>query len=71
MKDSKQVEYMAFPRMIALSEVVWSENKNKDFENFKNRLEFYQERLDAREVNYANHLYEVLGKSEIKEDQFR
>ncbi|MDG1529701.1 MAG: family 20 glycosylhydrolase [Polaribacter sp.] len=67
MKDSKQVEYMAFPRMIALSEVVWSENKNKDFENFKNRLEFYQERLDAREVNYANHLYEVLGKSEIKE----
>ncbi len=67
MKDSKQVEYMAFPRMIALSEVVWSENKNKDFENFKNRLEFYQLRLDARDVNYANHLYEVLGKSEIKD----
>lgn len=66
MKDYKQVEYMAFPRMIALSEVVWSENKNKDFENFKNRLEFYQQRLDARDVNYANHLYEVLGKSEIR-----
>ncbi|WKD87024.1 Beta-hexosaminidase [Polaribacter huanghezhanensis] len=67
MKDSKQVEYMAFPRMVALSEVVWSENKNKNFENFKNRLEFYQQRLDARDVNYANHLYEVKGKSEIKE----
>ena len=66
MKDSKQVEYMAFPRMIALSEVVWSDNKNKDFENFKTRLEFYQKRLDARDVNYANHLYEVLGNSKIK-----
>lgn len=66
MNNSKQVEYMAFPRMIALSEVVWSDPKNKKFENFKNRLEFYQQRLDARDVNYANHLYEVLGKSEIK-----
>ena len=67
MKDSKQVEYMAFPRMVALSEVVWSEDKNKNFENFKTRLEFYQQRLDARDVNYANHLHEILGKSEIKE----
>ena len=67
MKDSKQVEYMAFPRMIALSEVVWSENKNKNYENFKTRLEFYQQRLDLRNVNYANHLFEVLGKSEIKD----
>ncbi len=67
MNNSKQVEYMAFPRMIALSEVVWSKNQNKNYENFKTRLEFYQQRLDARDVNYANHLYEVLGKSEIKE----
>lgn len=67
MKTSKQVEYMAFPRMVALSEVVWSANKNKDFGDFRNRLEYYQERLDARDVNYANHLYEVKGKSEIKE----
>jgi hexosaminidase len=66
MKDSKQVEYMVFPRMIALSEVVWSKNENKNYEDFKNRLEIYQQRLDLRNVNYANHLYEVLGKSEIK-----
>ena len=66
MKDSKQVEYMAFPRMMALSEVVWSKNENKNYEDFKNRLEIYQQRLDIRNVNYANHLYEVLGKSEIK-----
>ena len=66
MKDAKQVEYMAFPRMMALSEVVWSKNENKNYEDFKNRLEIYQQRLDLRDVNYANHLYEVLGKSEIK-----
>jgi hexosaminidase len=66
MQTSKQVEYMAFPRMIALSEVVWSSNEHKNFENFRNRLEFYQQRLDARDVNYANHLYEVTGNSNIE-----
>ena len=67
MQTSKHVEYMAFPRMIALSEVVWSDSKNKNFENFRERLEIYQKRLDVRDVNYANHLYEVSGTSEIKE----
>ncbi len=66
-KHLKKVEYMAFPRMIALSEVVWSSSKNKNFDDFKNRLEYYQERLDVRNVNYANHLYEVSGNSEIKD----
>ncbi len=67
MKTSEHVEYMAFPRMVALSEVVWSSPNNKNFENFRERLEIYQKRLDVRKVNYANHLYEVSGKSEIKD----
>ena len=63
MKTEDKVEYMAFPRIVALSEVVWSHEKNKSFDNFKNRLEHYLKRLDARDVNYANHLYEVKGKT--------
>ena len=55
------VEYMAFPRMIALSEALWSGSKRKDFKNFVNRLELFKKRLDALEVNYANHLYEIKG----------
>ena len=62
MKTLEKVEYMTFPRMVALSEVVWSDPKNKDYEGFKNRLIEYQKRLDVLKVNYANHLYELSGK---------
>lgn len=59
--DTKQVEYMVFPRMIAMSEVVWSSSKNKNYENFVSRLEHFHKRLDALDINYANHLFEVEG----------
>ncbi|MFY0629351.1 MAG: family 20 glycosylhydrolase [Flavobacteriaceae bacterium] len=62
MKTSEKVEYMAFPRMVALSEVVWSSTESRDYENFKTRLIEYQKRLDVLKVNYANHLYELSGK---------
>lgn len=59
--DEQQVEYMAFPRMIAMSEVVWSKPNNKNYANFVLRLEHFHKRLEALDINYANHLYEVEG----------
>lgn len=61
MPTENQVEYMAFPRMIAMSEVVWSQTKNKDYKDFVSRLENFHQRLEALDINYANHLYEVEG----------
>ena len=62
MQTEDNVEYMMFPRIVALSEVVWSKPENKDYESFKSRLIQYQKRLDMLDVNYANHLYEISGK---------
>ena len=62
MKTEKQVEYMAFPRAVALSEVLWSSPENKNYSDFIHRLEQYQKRLDQLDVNYANHIYSVNGK---------
>jgi hexosaminidase len=62
MQTEDKVEYMVFPRIVALSEVVWSKPENKDYESFKSRLIQYQKRLDMLDVNYGNHLYEVSGK---------
>ncbi len=59
---SQQVEYMTFPRAIALSEVLWSTPEHKNYKGFINRLEQLQRRLDHLDVNYANHIYEVKGK---------
>jgi len=57
-----QVEYMAFPRILAMSEVVWSKNENKNYLDFAKRIENFNKRLDLLDVNYANHLYEIEGE---------
>ncbi|WP_250435274.1 glycoside hydrolase family 20 protein [Hanstruepera flava] len=62
MPTQEQVEYMAFPRMLAMSEVVWSNPEQKNYSDFVNRVEHFNKRLDALGINYANHLYEVEGK---------
>ena len=56
------LEYMTFPRILALSEVLWSSPKQKDYNDFVLRLEHFHQRLDTLDINYANHLYEIEGK---------
>jgi len=46
------VEYMAFPRMLALSEVLWSRPDDKNYSDFLRRLNANLARLDAQNVNY-------------------
>ncbi len=46
------VEYMAFPRMLALAEVVWSKQEDRDFADFQRRLAAHLPRLDKQNVNY-------------------
>lgn len=46
------VEYMAFPRMLAIAESVWSTPENKNFEDFKRRLNAQFPLLDRQNVNY-------------------
>jgi hexosaminidase len=48
----RQVEYMMFPRLDALSEVDWSPKSAHDWENFKARAGFNEKRLDELGVNY-------------------
>ncbi|MEM9681099.1 MAG: beta-N-acetylhexosaminidase, partial [Bacteroidota bacterium] len=68
MSTEDQVEYMAFPRMLAMSEVVWSDPENRDYKDFVSRLEDFHPRLEALDINYANHLYEIEGEL-IKESK--
>ena len=47
-----QVEYMAFPRALALSEVAWTKKENKNLENFNERLQHQYLLLQRLNVNY-------------------
>ena len=62
MSNSKKVEYMVFPRILALSEVVWSNSKEKNYKDFVSRVENFHKRLAALDINYANHLFEIEGE---------
>jgi hexosaminidase len=50
----RQVEYMAFPRLCALSEVVWSPKEARNWEDFLLRLRTDERRLDQLGVNYRH-----------------
>jgi hexosaminidase len=50
---TENVEYMIFPRMIALSEVLWGTSNPEKYGDFKNRLVRQFETLDAKGINYS------------------
>ena len=50
----KHVEYMAFPRGTALSEVMWSASEVRDYQDFMLRLPIFLERLKKLNVNYRD-----------------
>ncbi len=52
LKKPEQVEYMAYPRVLALSELVWTPLENKNFADFSSRLPSQFARLDRQNVNY-------------------
>lgn len=52
----EQVEYMVFPRILAMSEIDWTVPENKNYQDFENRTENFFGRLKALNINYANHL---------------
>ena len=59
MPTFKQMQYMALPRLAALSEVQWSQPALKDYTNFTNRLTEFTHLYDRLGYNYAKHLYNV------------
>ncbi len=51
MVDFARVEYMIFPRMLAMSEVLWSPQRGKSWDDFNDRLTRYYPRLNELGVN--------------------
>ena len=50
--DAEQLEYMAFPRAIALAEVLWSPKDARDWAGFRTRLPMLLDRFDELGIGY-------------------
>jgi hexosaminidase len=62
-ENIRHVEYMAFPRLSALSEVTWSPKEARNFDDFVRRLKTDNQRLDQLGVNYR--LYRPETRTQI------
>jgi hexosaminidase len=54
MPNFKHVQYMIFPRLCALAEVVWSPKSARNWDNFQQRMQSQYPRLDAIGINYRH-----------------
>jgi len=51
-RNPRNVEYMVFPRLVALAEVAWTPRDQKNFADFTRRLATHFARLAVLDVNY-------------------
>jgi hexosaminidase len=58
------MEYMAFPRAIAIAEIGWTPERLRDFEDFVARLEVLKKRYDLVGLNYFKGEYRDLKKKQ-------
>jgi hexosaminidase len=59
-KNTSILEYNLFPRMSALSEVVWSQKIQRDYNEFARRLIPQLKRYDLWKVNYSKAYFEII-----------
>jgi hexosaminidase len=65
MPNTDHVEYMVFPRLLALAEVVWSDKDKKDWFDFKERLQAQYLLLQRMNVNYYRPSYQLQIKTQF------
>jgi hexosaminidase len=61
-KNTRKVEYMLFPRLAALSEVLWTPKEKKSWPDFEKRMVNQFKRYDLWGVNYSKAYYGIQGK---------
>lgn len=54
-----KIEYMLFPRITALSEVLWTPKEKRDWTDFERRLPAIFESLDKKKINYSKAYYDL------------
>ena len=48
----KRLQYMAFPKILAMAETAWTSKEDKNHEDFQERMKLQHQRLDALGISY-------------------
>ena len=65
MLNPDHVRYMIFPRIAALSEVLWTSKDLRNWNDFKRRLETQLKRYDNMGINYAKSAYNIQAQTVV------
>ncbi len=60
--NRRKLEYMLFPRLAALSEVLWTPVEKKSMQNFERKLRTQLRRYDRWKANYSRAFYQIKQK---------
>lgn len=65
MSNYEQVEYMVFPRALALAELNWTRQDLRNWHDFEQRLQAHYTLLQDKEINYYSPSYHVNIEAEF------
>jgi hexosaminidase len=60
LQNIRNLEYMAWPRLMAIAEVAWSQKSKKDWNKFSNKVEHHFNILDTLKIKYAKSIYDPI-----------
>ena len=67
----KHAEYMAFPRVAAMAEVLWSPKELRHWNDFSRRLQLMMERYNELGINYSKSVFAVAAKTNFDKEKLK
>ena len=58
--NTRHLQYMIWPRSMAVAEDLWTPKEKKDWDNFAGRVEANFARLDVQQVKYARSMFDAI-----------
>ena len=68
-QNETDMNYMLFPRLLAVAEVGWTPKNKREWDDFTDRLEYNLLRLDNKGIDYAPSMYNVWVEGNWDEDK--
>jgi hexosaminidase len=58
--NTRHMQYMVWPRSMAVAEDLWTPKAKKNWDNFARRVETHFDRLDVEQVKYARSMFDAI-----------
>lgn len=69
LENTTEVEYMLLPRLLAMSECLWSPRENKNWSHFRKKVELLKMRLDNKGYSYCEGSFTPLFRASRVDDR--